>query len=194
MTPRRAWHDIHWPEVVASAVVFVGLVLVGLYFHSYEPRRFSDAELEAANARALVNCGYSMYDVAPQAMQCPVFDAIGLEVEPCFGLDCPGYSMTLHADGKAELLVAKPESERGHYEGRVDKDDFRRLSNLLATLALDRRGGIFPSPPDQGGVMVRAGCKGDWQVMATHGGKADEVPGYARCLADVKASIDWNKR
>jgi len=187
MTARRPWHDIHWPEVIASAVVFVGLVLLGLYFHSYEPRRFTDAELAAANARALVNCGYSMYDIAPQAMQCPVFDAIAVDVED-------GYSMTLHADGKAELVVAAPQDERGKYEGHVDAVDFRRLSNLLATLALDRRGEVLPNEAGADRTIVRAGCKGTWPVMASHGGKADEVPGFARCLADVKASIDWNRR
>jgi hypothetical protein len=183
----KPWHDIHWPEVIASAVVFVGLVLVGLYFHSYEPKGFSDAEVEAANARALVNCGYSMFDIAPHAMQCPAFDAIAVDVED-------DYSLTLHADGKAELVVESPESERGTFEGSIDRTDFRRLSNLLATLALDRRGEVLPAQAGEGRTVVRAGCKGKWPVVASHGGEADEVPGYVRCVADVKASIDWNKR
>jgi hypothetical protein len=187
MTQRQPWYDIHWPEVIASSVVFVGLVLVGLYFHSYEPKGFSDAEVEAANRKALVNCGYSMFDVAPHAMQCPAFDAIAVDVED-------GYSMTLHANGKAELVVDAPEADGGTFEGSIDRADFRRLSNLLATLALDRRGEVLPAEAGAARTIVRAGCKGAWPVVASHGGEADEVPGYARCLADLKSSIDWNKR
>jgi hypothetical protein len=190
----KAVDGIRWPEVIASAVVFVGLVLVGLYFHSYEPKGFSAAEVAAAQKKALVNCGYSMFDVEPKSIKCPAFDTIRVEVEPCFGPDCPGYSMTLHANGKAELEVSLPAEEQGTYEGSIDAPDFRRLSNLLATLALDRRGGFSTPPPDVGVTIVRAGCRGEWAVVANHGGEADEVPGYARCLADMKSSISWDRK
>jgi hypothetical protein len=186
--------EVRWPEVVASAVVLVGLVVVGLYFHSYEPKGFSDAEVEAAQRKALVNCGYSMFDVEPKSMRCPAFDAISVEVEPGGGTGLPGYAMTLHADGGAQLDVRAPEADRGAYEGSVDAADFRRLSNLLATLALDRRGGIEPQAQDGGRVLVRAGCRGEWAFTASHGGEAGEVPGYARCLDELKASISWDRK
>jgi hypothetical protein len=185
--------DIRWPEVVASALCVVGLVMAGLYFHSYEPEASTPAEKDAARARAVANCGYSMYDIAPQALQCAKFDTIALVQQPCLP-ECPDYTLTLHADGKAQLVVAAPADERGTFEGRVGGDDFRRLANLLGALALDRRGHLVPSAPGTGSTIVRAGCGGAWRVDANLGGEDDEVPGVARCLVEVKDDIDWNRK
>jgi hypothetical protein len=185
--------EIRWAEAIASALCVVGAVMVGLYFHSYEPDPTTPADRDAARARAVVNCGYSMYDVEPQAMQCARFDAIALVQQPCLP-ECPDYTMTLHADGKAELVVAAPQSERGHFEGHVGSDDFRRLANLVGTLALDRRGHLVPSTPGAGSTIVRAGCRGAWRVDANLGGEENEVPGVAQCLVEIKQGIDWNRK
>jgi hypothetical protein len=183
--------DIRWPEVLASALCVVGLVMIGLYFHSYEAKPFTAAQMEASRRKAVVNCGYSMFDARPQAMQCETFDTIEAEVTPCWP-DCASYVMTIHADGAAELLVIAPEAEKGRYEARIGKDDFRRLSNLLGTLALDRRGALLPIPPDGGSTTIRAGCGGKWSVVANEGGERDEIDGFAQCLEDVKKGVDWD--
>jgi hypothetical protein len=185
--------EIRWPEVIATALCIVGLGVVGLYFHAYEPKAFSQAESDAMRRKALVNCGYSMFDVDPQAMQCKAFDTLAVQVSPCWGPQCGGYTMTLHANGDAQLLEPAPDYARGTYVGDVDKADFRRLANLVALHALDRRGSLDGHPSAGGDVVVRAGCGGDWKVTANLGGEAGEIEGLGVCFAQLKQGISWDR-
>ena len=175
---------IRWPEVIASAVCVAGLCLVALYFHSYEPKAFSAADEAASRRRALANCGYGMFDVEPHGTQCAAFDAISIQT--------PGYTMTIRNQGPAELRVVGPAQERGRFEATIPKSEFRRLANLLAMLALDRRGNLAP-PAEGGDATLRAGCGGTWSVHANQGGEDHEVPGFAMCLDEVKTTTSWDR-
>ena len=186
--------DIRWPEVIASALVVVGLGVVGLYFHSYEPKAFSPEHAEASRRKALVNCGYSMFDVDPHAMQCKAFDTIAIDSTPCWGPGCQGYTMTLHADGKAELVGIAPDKVVGTFKGHIGDKDFRRLANLIALHALDRRGSLGPLQPDPGAIRIRAGSRGTWHVDANLGGEAGEIEGLGVCLEQLRNDISWDRR
>ena len=103
--------------------------------------------------------------------------------------------MTLHANGRAEIDVFAPEKERGRFYASVSKAEFRELSNLIALLRLDRRGGLVPTPPGEAATpIVRAGCKDEWSVEANAGGAAGEVEGVAQCLVDFRNRADWSTR
>jgi hypothetical protein len=192
----RPWwtlEDVRWPEVIAGSLCVVGGVLATLYFHSYEPKAFSDVEMRASRARAVENCGQSMFDVPVHSVQCPAFDAISIEHTPSYFGDNPAYRMTIRADGSARLVVSAPEADRGVFEARVSHAHYRRLANLLGALALDRRGGYSPPPPDAGQILVEAGCGDTIAVFANHGGELGEVDGYARCFEQVKSVASWDR-
>lgn len=189
----RTLREVRWPEVLASALCVVGLGVVGLYFHSFEPKALSPELAEASRRKALVNCGYSMFDVDPQAMQCKAFDRIAIDSTPCWGPECQDYAMTLHANGDAELVGTAPDKAQGTFKGSIGDKDFRRLANLIALHALDRRGSVGATAPDAGDIRIRAGCGGTWHVDANLGGEAGEIDGLGVCLEQVRNDISWDR-
>jgi hypothetical protein len=191
--PARRLADVDWARVVATSACIALLAAGALYFSTFAPKPLSAQERASARARSLANCGAGMFDVAPRAAQCPRYDAIALDsAEAGCTPDCDAYTLTLHADGRAVLDVRAPEAGRGRYEASVSDYEFRELSNLLASLELERRGHLLPPADDAGPYALRGGCKGTWSFRANLGGAAGETEAMARCLADVKRRADWS--
>jgi hypothetical protein len=188
---------IDWPRIVATSVCLLLAGAGALYFSTYEPKPFSAQELAASRVRNLANCGAGMFDVVPHAATCPRFAAIGMEVgdagcAPGVSQACEAFTLTLNADGKAELVVRAPAKERGRYEASISSYEFRELSNLFASLALDRRGHVLPSPPDGEQHVVRAGCGEGWTIAANDSSRAGDIAAMERCLLGVKRRADWS--
>jgi hypothetical protein len=183
---------INWPHVIATACCLALLGAGAIYFTTYQVKPFSEIELAASRARTLDNCGAGMFDVVPQATQCPRFDAIVLQQPPCAGPDCEAFVLSLHADGRAVLDVTAPAADAGRYTARIGAGEYRELANFIASFKLDRLGGFDPAPSEAAAPVVRAGCDGNWTVDVNHGGTPGEVEAIDRCLRDVKRRADWS--
>jgi hypothetical protein len=184
---------VDWARVAATSACLALAGAAALYFSTYAPKPPGAKEQAASRARSLANCGAGMFDVATHDAACPRFDAIALEssaggCQPA----CEAYTLTLHADGRAVLEVRAPESERGRYEASVGAQEYRELSNLLASLELERRGHLVPAAPDAGEYALRGGCGGAWSFNANLGGAPGETEAMAQCLVAVKRRADWS--
>jgi hypothetical protein len=184
---------IDWARVVATSGCLALVAAGALYFSTYAPKPMSALEQASSRARSLANCGAGMFDVVPHEARCPRYDAIALESSAGGCLPaCDAWTLTLHADGKAVLDVRAPEADRGHYEASVSDYEFRELSNLLASLELERVGHLVPPPPDAGSYALRGGCGGTWAFSANLGGAPGETEAVAQCLVAVKQRADWS--
>jgi hypothetical protein len=184
---------LDWPAIVATASCLLLLGVLALYFSSYEPKAFSARELAASRTRNMANCGAGMFDVVPHDQACARYDRLAL-------VSGSASVLTLHADGRATLVLSAPREHRagfgaaeilrpGRYEASVDAATFRELANLFAYFHLDRRGSI---QPDAGDFLLRAGCGRTWTVEANFGGDRDESQALRRCLRDFEDRADWS--
>lgn len=165
--------------------------MIALLMHSFEPKPLSENQMAASKQRYLANCGEGMFDVSPQAADCPAFDALVLESWPCPG--CEPYILTLHADGRARLDETPFADDSPLLQAHIGSAEFRRLANLVAALQFDRLGGYVEPPADAGNTVIRAGCDGQWSFAVNHGASEDDVAGVARCLHALKQRADWSQ-
>jgi hypothetical protein len=173
-------------------VVLVLLGVAALYFSTYEPKPFSEQELASSRAHNLTRCGAGMFDVVPQAPQCPRFDAIALDVNACHDPDCEAFQLTLHADGRAVLDVARPAGDAGRQRAHVSAGEFRELGNLVASLQFDLHGDLARPDPDAPSSRLRAGCEGNWLFEVDRGARPGEIEAVNACLLDFKRRADWS--
>lgn len=184
---------VDWARVLATSACLALAGAGALYFSTYAPKPFSAQERASSRARSLAGCGAGMFDVVPHDARCPRFEAIALDIDNTGCLPaCDAYTLTLHADGKAVLEVRAPEAERGRYEASVGGYEYKELSNLLASLELDRVGHLVPPSPDAVGFELRGGCGGTWSFRANLGAAPGETQAMAQCLAGVKRRADWS--
>lgn len=184
---------IRWPQVIAASLVIVGAAGVALMVHSFEPKPLSENQMAASKRKFLANCGEGMFDVSPQSVVCPTFDAIAFESWPCTG--CDAYVLTLRADGMATLQEGVPVAGVSPtLEADVGQGEFRRLANLVAAMQFDRLGGYVEPPLHSANEVIKAGCGGAWSFRINQGGSEGEAAAVARCFHAVKQRADWSQR
>lgn len=168
-----------------------GFGLFALWINSYVPAPPTERDIAATRALSLANCGAGLFDVATHDSICPAYDMISLEATPCLGT-CESFALTLHADGKAELVGDAPDKSSGNFEANISPAEFRQISNLVASLQLDLRGGYSPPPVDASDTVLKAGCRGQWTIHANYAGERGEFPSLVKCLQDIRNQADWS--
>lgn len=125
----------------------------------------------------------------------PVITEISLERSPCFG-SCPVDLTILHGDGQADYYGYENVARKGHYRGRISKDDFRRLAELL------RSRGFFDLDGRYNGSVT---CAQTVITRAVRGGSTKAVENYAeagpvelwgieRTIRGLASEVEWKKQ
>lgn len=107
---------------------------------------------------------YGKNEAWPSDQELLPFDRITFERSPCFG-DCPVYRMTLHGDGRAELI----DHSRGHggkFRGKIETATFARLVQLgrRAQQTATRAEYLAGWTDDYFATITLSGRAGRWRV------------------------------